>query len=82
MIVLGFFCRALYVYVRLNGFNRVSLLIYVCSIEPLMRGMRGGFFAFFTHFLMNLIPVVIILVFSAGQRAKVKPRSGGRIAPL
>ena len=82
MMVLGFFCRSLYAYVRLNGFNTASLLIYVCSIEPLMRGMRGGLFAFLTHFLMNLIPVVIILVFSAEQRAKVKPRSVGRIAPL
>jgi len=70
MIGLGLFCRALYVYFKANGSNLASLLIYVCSVEPLLRSMRGGLFALFSHFLMNLLPVALILILSAEGRKR------------
>jgi hypothetical protein len=73
MVALGLFCRTFYAYMKLNRFNLTSILIYVCTIEPLIRSMRGGVFALVSHFFMNLIPVTIILVFSARKWRYVNP---------
>ena len=67
MLALGLFCRVFYAYMKLNRFGLISILIYVCTIEPLMRSMRGGVFALVSHFFMNLIPVAIILIVSTRE---------------